>query len=134
MAKSKKGKSTQQPKGPAVVSIPVSPSAAAIRSQETGAFGIPSVQSVWRAAGGGLGGALIGATLITLMPPGIYRWLGALTGLTTGTLLASTSPAGTVTQEMGVGLLALSSGWMLFDVVQPPPVTAPLWLDPPAGG
>jgi hypothetical protein len=114
------------------VTLPIPPTAAEVRSSQPTVLGIPNAEAVWRAAAGGLGGALIGATLITIMPTGVVRWLGALAGLTTGTVLAATSPAGTLPQEMGVGLLSISGGWMVFDLAQglthTATAVAPAWL------
>lgn len=110
------------------VKIPLTPSAAEVRAGQS-PLGLPSAGSVWHAAAGGLGGAVMAATLITIMPNPTTRWLGALLGLGTGTILAATSPAGTIPQEMGVGTLALSGGWMVFDLFQPHPLpTTPAWL------
>lgn len=120
----------RKPTAGSAVKVPLTPTAAQIREvQPLG--GLPSARSVWHAAAGGLGGALMAATLITVMPSPTTRWLAGLLGLGTGTILAATAPAGTIPQEMGVGTLALSGGWMIFDLFQPHPAsTAPAWLTP----
>lgn len=122
-----------RPVQPRPIAVPLTPPAYIVREQ-TG-LGLPtSLRSVAEATAGGLSGAVLAATIITVMPSPATKWIGALLGLGTGTILAATSPLGTIPQEMGVGSLALSGGWMWFDVLGAmrgqPTVTAPAWLTP----
>lgn len=112
-------------------SIPLVPPAYVVREQTQ--LGLPkNLRSIAEATAGGLAGAVLAATIITVMPSPAAKWLGALLGLGTGTILAATSPLGTIPQEMGVGSLALSGGWMWFDLLgavrTPPSSTGPAWL------
>ena len=115
---------------PRPVTVPLAPPAHAVRRQA--GLGIPSVRDVAEATAGGLAGAMLAATFITVMPSAASKWIGALLGLGTGVILATSSPIGTLPQEMGVGALALSGGWMWFDLlgaVQTPPGAAgAIWL------
>jgi hypothetical protein len=100
---------------PRPVTVPLAPPAHAVRRQA--GLGIPSVRDVAEATAGGLAGAILAATFITVMPSPATKWIGALLGLGTGVILATSSPIGTLPQEMGVGALALSGGWMWFDLL-----------------
>jgi len=119
------------------VTVTLAPSAAAVRQQA--GLGIPSLRGVAEASFGGLAGAVVAATLITVMPSAATKWIGALLGLGLGTILAAASPIGTIPQEMGVGALSLSGGWMWFDLLgatggQPGTVsslTPPDWVSGP---
>jgi|GEM_PF-3592949 len=122
---------------PKPVTVTLVPPAHAVRQQA--GLGIPSARAVAEATFGGLAGAVIAATIITVMPSPASKWIGALLGLGLGTVLAAASPLGTIPQEMGVGAVALSGGWIWFDILgatgTAPGTAAPAWLrqSPPGG-
>lgn len=64
---------------------------------------------------GGLGGAALVAVLVGILPSE-RKFIGALLGLGIGGVLASTSPIGTIPQELGIGAVAASASWIWWSV------------------
>jgi hypothetical protein len=55
-------------------------------------------------------GTLITAIFITSLQGGM-KFVGALIGAGVGTIFLATSPAGTIPSDLGIGMLAGSTGW-----------------------
>lgn len=55
-------------------------------------------------------GTLIAAVFITSLQGGM-KFVGALIGAGVGTVFLATSPAGTIPSDLGIGMLAGSTGW-----------------------
>jgi len=55
-------------------------------------------------------GTLITAVFITSLSGGM-KFVGALIGAGVGTIFLATSPAGTIPSDLGIGMLAGSTGW-----------------------
>lgn len=115
--------------------ITLGPPAYVVR--EKAHLGIPSVSEAVYAAAGGLMGATVAAAVILAMPSPAAKWMGALLDIGAGSIFAAASPLGTIPQEMGVGALALSGGWMWFDLlgaIRGQSSVAPAWMIPAKGG
>lgn len=111
-----KGRSKSQSQSGARIGKPVtvqlSPPAYAIRQQA--GLGLPTGRQLLESVAGVLAGAAISAVFITALR-NTNPLLGALTTGGLGIVLSTTSPIGTIPQELGMGALATSAAWVYFD-------------------
>ena len=61
-------------------------------------------------------GAVVTAAFITALQGGV-KWIGAGISAGIGVLFVSTSPMGTLSSELGIGMLSSAAGWFWFDVL-----------------
>ena len=109
----KKSPAAGKPPTPRAVSVPLSPPSYVVRQQA--GLALPNGRQLFEALFGVLGGAVVSAVFITVMP-GESKWVGAFLTGALGGVLAATSPIGTFAEEIGMGALAASGSWMYFDV------------------
>jgi len=95
------------------VTVQVSPPAYQVRKQA--GLQIPSGKELYQALGGAAIGVALSAVMLGVVPPD-RKWIVAGLTLIAGGLAAATSPIGTITQEIGLGSFAASTGWIVFDV------------------
>lgn len=72
-------------------------------------------EALFQSLAGGIGGAALVAILVGILPPE-RKFIGAVIGLGIGGILASTSPIGTIPQEIGIGATAASAAWIWWSI------------------
>lgn len=79
-------------------------------------LGLPSSSDLFEAVAGALGGALISAVFISIVPSPTSKFVAAALTGSLGVMLAATSPLGTIPSELGMGATAASGSFLYFDL------------------
>lgn len=111
--KTKPKRPAERPPAPKPVSVPVPPPAYAGAKETLPTVTLGQLGTTIATAGAG---TVITAIFITSLSGGM-KYVGALIGAGVGTIFLATSPAGTIPSDLGIGMLAGSTGWLTLRFV-----------------
>ena len=106
-------KSTKGAGGAQPVAVPVPPPAYQARP---GTIPVITLGDLGKAVLTAGAGAVVTSIFITSLSGG-SKFVGAFISAGLGILFTATSPVGTITSELGIGMLSSSAGWFVFETL-----------------